>query len=140
MNSPESTLSRAARWLAFGSAVTILFSIAASQTLLALSLAALLLSGDKLRLPPVRLLLGLFLLGTVIALAFSPHPSEGLPQIRKLYIFAELVVVYSCLRDMRLIRYVFLTWAGFAAITSVRGIVQFLQKLHQARELHQNDY
>ena len=36
MNSPESTLSRAARWLAFGSAVTILFSIAASQTLFSL--------------------------------------------------------------------------------------------------------
>ena len=36
--------------LTFGSAVSILFSIATSQTLLALALAALLLSGERLRL------------------------------------------------------------------------------------------
>src|SRR5215472_10530894 len=140
MNPPESQMLRAARWLTFGSAVSILFSIAISQTLLALSLAALLLSGEKLRLPPIKLPLLLFILGTFLALAFSPHPGEGLPQIRKLYVLSELVVVYSCLRDMKLIRGVFLTWAGFGAITGVRGFVQFVQKLHQARELGQSDY
>jgi O-antigen ligase len=131
---------RAARWLTFGSAVSILFSIAISQSLLALSLAALLLSGEKLRLPPIKLPLLLFILGTFLALAFSPHPGEGLPQIRKLYVLSELVVVYSCLRDTKLIRGVFLTWAGFGAITGIRGFVQFVQKLHQARELGQSDY
>jgi putative inorganic carbon (hco3(-)) transporter len=131
---------RAARWLTFGSAVSILFSIAVSQSLLALALAALLLSGEKLRLPPIRVLLGLFILGTVLALAFSAHPKEGVPQIRKLYILLELVVVSSCLRDTRRLRWVFLTWAGFASITGIRGFVQFAQKLQQARELHQNDY
>src|ERR1044071_3433811 len=100
MNSSVTPLSRAARWLTFGSAVSILFSIAISQTLLALSLAALLLSGEKLRLPPIKLPLALFLLGTFLALAFSPHPAEGLPQIRKLYVLCELVVVFSCLRDI----------------------------------------
>ena len=131
---------RAARWLTFGSAVSILFSIAISQSLLALALVALLLSGAKLRIPPIRVLLGLFILGTVLALALSDHPSEGLPQIRKLYVLLELVVVYSCLRDMRHIRWVFLTWAGFAGITGIRGFVQFAQKIQQARELHQSDY
>src|SRR3954469_17897795 len=140
MNSPESSMFRAARWLTFGSAVSILFSIAVSQSLLALALAALLLSGEKLRIPPIKLPLGLFLLGTVLALAFSPHPAEGLPQIRKLYVLFELVIVYSCLRDIRLIRWVFLTWGGFAAITSIRGMVQFADKIHQARQLGQNDY
>src|SRR5437763_4013278 len=140
MNSPESPISRAARWLTFGSAVSILVSIAISQSLLALALAALLLSGEKLRLPPIKLPLALFLLGTLLAFAFSPHPAEGLPQIRKLYVLCEIVVVFSCLRDPQLIRSVFLTWAGFAGITGIRGFVQFVQKLHQARELHQNDY
>ena len=41
----------AAQYLAFGSAVSILFSIAASQILLALALVALLLSKAPLRLP-----------------------------------------------------------------------------------------
>jgi putative inorganic carbon (hco3(-)) transporter len=131
---------RAARWLTFGSAVSILFSIAVSQSLLALALAALLLSGEKLRIPPVKLPLALFLLGTFVALAFSAHPSEGLPQIRKLYVMFELVIVFSCLRDMKLIRSVFLTWAGFGAITAIRGFVQFVDKMQQARALGQNDY
>jgi putative inorganic carbon (hco3(-)) transporter len=139
MNSPES-LFRAARWLTFASAAAILFGIAYSQSLLALALVALLLSGEKLRLPPIRLQLGLFLLGTVLALALSGHPAEGIPQIRKFYVFCELLVVYSCLRDLRIIRWLFLVWAGFASITALRGFVQFAQKIQQARELHQNDY
>jgi putative inorganic carbon (HCO3(-)) transporter len=140
MNPPESPMFRAAKWLTFGSAVSILFSIAVSQSLLALALAALLLSGEQLRVPPVKLPLGLFVLGTLIALAFSPHPAEGLPQVRKLYVLFELVIVFSCLRDLKLIRWVFLTWAGFGAITGVRGFVQFVQKMQQARALGQNDY
>jgi putative inorganic carbon (hco3(-)) transporter len=139
MTSPES-LFRAARWLTFASAAAILFGIAYSQSLLALALVALLLSGEKLRLPPIRLQLGLFLLGTVVALALSGHPSEGIPQIRKFYVFCELLVVYSCLRDLRIVRWLFLTWAGFASITALRGFVQFAQKIQQARMLHQNDY
>jgi O-antigen ligase len=140
MNPAESPMFRAARWLTFGSAVSILFSIAVSQSLLALALAALLLSGEKLRIPPIKLPLVLFVLGTLIALAFSPHPAEGLPQVRKLYVLFELVIVFSCLRDLKLIRWVFLTWAGFGAITGIRGFVQFVQKMQQARALGQNDY
>lgn len=140
MNPSESPIFRAARWLTFASAVAILFGIAISQSLLALALVALLLSGEKLRLPPIRLQLALFFVGTILALALSEHPSEGLPQIRKFYVFLELLVVYSCLRAMREIRWVFLTWAGFASITALRGFVQFAQKIQQARELHQNDY
>lgn len=140
MNLPETPMFRAARWLTFASAVAILFGIAYSQSLLALALVALLLSGEKLRLPPIRWQLGLFFLGTVIALLLSGHIAEGMPQIRKFYVFAELLVVYSCLREMRNIRWVFLTWAGFASITALRGFVQFAQKIQQARELHQNDY
>jgi O-antigen ligase len=140
MTAPEPFLSRAARWLAFGSAVSILFSIAVSQILLGLALAALLLSGEKISLPPIKLPLALFVLGTLLALAFSAHPGEGLPQIRKLYVLLELVVVYSCVRDLRLVRLTFLTWAGFAAITGMRGVVQFVQKLQQAHALHRGDY
>jgi putative inorganic carbon (hco3(-)) transporter len=140
MTSPESPMLRAARWLTFGSAVSILFSIAVSQSLLALALAALLLSGEKLRLPPIKLPLALFILGTFIALALSQHPGEGLPQVRKLFVLSELIVVFSCFRDMKLVRGVFLTWAGFAAITGLRGFVQFFQKMTEARALGQNDY
>src|SRR5262249_34520037 len=140
MNSQESFLVRATRWLAFGSAVSILFSIAASQILLGLALASLLLSGEKLRLPPILIPLALFVAGTVISLRFSENAAAGLPQIRKLFVFTQLVVIFSALRDTRLVRWLFLTWAGFAGITGARGIVQFAQKVQQAQQAGSNSY
>ncbi|MBV8730597.1 MAG: hypothetical protein JO336_12395, partial [Acidobacteriia bacterium] len=136
----ESFSVRAARWFTFGSAVTILFSIAVSQILLALALAALLVSGEKLRLPPIKLPLGLFLLGTVISLAFSGEAAAGLPQIRKFYVFLELLVVFSTLREMAWLRALVLSWAGVGALIAMRGFVQFAQRFKEAQELGRNFY
>ena len=132
MDSSEPLLFRVARWLTFGSAVAIIFSIAASQILLALALAALLLSGGRMRLPRIWLPLGLFLLGTLISLAFSPDPAAGLPQVRKIFVFTTLLVVFSTLRDMRTIRWLFLCWAGAGTLTALRGLVQFGHKVQEA--------
>src|SRR5262245_25295141 len=135
MNPAESRLSRAAQWLTFASAVSILFSIAVSQILLALALTALLLSGVRLRLPPIWLPLVLFLGATLVSLALSDNPAGGLPQIRKIYVFLELLVVYSALRDVVLIRGLFLCWAGAGSVIALRGFVQFANKLAEARAL-----
>ena len=132
MNSRESLFTRSATWLTFGSAVAIMLSIAASQILLGLALAALLLSGEPIRLPRIRLALGLFLAGTVLALLCSGEIVHGLPQIRKFFVFTELVVVFSCLRDAALIRWLFLAWAGVGSIDALRGFVQFAGKMQQA--------
>jgi len=141
MNLPESALSRAARWLTFGSAASILFSIAASQILLALAVAALLLSGEPLRLPRIKWPLALFMLGTLAALAFSGDPlMNGLPQVRKFYVFLELLVVFSCLRDLKVVRWLFLAWAGIAAVTALRGCVQFAEKVQEAHRLGRGFY
>src|SRR5438270_3624097 len=110
MYSSESSLLRIARWLAFGSGVAIMLGIAPSQILLALAFAALLASGEKLRLPRIRLALGLFLLGTVISLIFSGNPTAGLPQIRKFYVFLELLVIFSLVRNVEMVRLLFLSW------------------------------
>jgi putative inorganic carbon (HCO3(-)) transporter len=140
MHPPESFSSRAARWLTFGSAVSIVFSIAVSQILLAFAVVALLLSGEKLELPRIKLPLALFMLGTVIAVIFSPDRVAGLVQIRKFYVFLELLVVFSCLRSAVWIRALFLTWAGFAGISGLWGFVQFARKVHEARLAGQDDY
>ncbi|HLK62467.1 MAG TPA: O-antigen ligase family protein [Bryobacteraceae bacterium] len=140
MEQTEAFPQRAARWLAFGSAVAILFSIAASQILLALALAALLFSGMPLRLPRIKLPLALFLLGTLIAWLASGEMAAGLPQIRKIYVFCELLVVFSAMRDMVLIRWLFLTWAAFGSIAAGWGLVQFAQKVQQARLLNGDRY
>ena len=132
MDSSEPLLFRIARWLTFGSAVAILFSIAASETLLGLALAALLLSGGRMRLPRIWLPLGLFLLGTLISLALSPSPAAGLPQVRKIFVFTTLLVVFSTLRDIVVIRRLFLCWAGAGTLTALRGLVQFGHKVQEA--------
>jgi putative inorganic carbon (hco3(-)) transporter len=137
MSPLEQFFSRAARWLTFGSAAAIVFSIAASQILLGLALAALLLSRERLRLPRIKWALALFMLGTLISLAFSPHPAEGLPQIKKFYVFCELLAVFTCLRSMRMIRWLFQTWGGFAAITAIAGFIQFAGKVRHVHALGQ---
>lgn len=140
MNPPESPTVRAARWLTFGSALAIMFSIAVSQILLALAFAALLASGEKLRLPRMKWPLALFMLGTLISLAFSADPVAGLPQVRKFYVFLELLIVYSALRDFRMIRWLFLGWAGIGAVDAVRGFVQFAGKMREAGALGRSAY
>ncbi len=140
MKPPASPLWRTAQWLAFGSAVTILFSIAISQILLALAAATLLVSGERLRLPPVKLPLALFLLGTLISWIFSGDMAAGLPQIRKFYVFLELLVVYSTLRSTLWLRRLFLCWAGLGAFIAIRGFVQFATRVREAHEQGLNFY
>jgi hypothetical protein len=77
----EPALLRIARWCAFGSAAPVLFSIAVSHSLLALSLAALLLSGAKLRLPRIWLPIAAWMLLTVLSVAMSDQPAAGIPAL-----------------------------------------------------------
>jgi O-antigen ligase len=100
-----------------------------------LALVALLVGGVKLRIPRIWPLLALFIAGTLLAVVFSLEPAAAWPQIKKLYVFSMLVVVFTALRDMTLVRRVFLAWIGIAAASGVLGIVQFIQKLGMARRL-----
>jgi len=133
-------LDRAAFYLTCGSLISILFSIAVSQILLALALAALLLSSEPLRLPPIKLPLALFMAGTVISLLLSGHIRDGTPQIRKFFVLAVLLVVYSTFRKIQEIRAVILIWAGVTTLSAVRSLFQFLQKYQEAQRQHQDFY
>ena len=131
---------RAAFYLTCGSLISILFSIAVSQILLALALAALLLSSLKMRLPPIKLPLVLFMAGTILSLLFSGHMSEGTPQIRKFLVFAILLLVYSTFRTVTEIRGIVFAWAGVATLSAVRSLFQFWQKYQESREANQHFY
>ena len=132
MSSAQPILTRTAYYCALGSAAAALFSIAVSQTLLALALAALLMSGVKLRLPPVWIPAALFMAGTVASLALSGDAAAGRPQIRKFFVYLTLLVVFSVLREAVDARRLMLAWAGVGGLSAVWGIAQFGQKFAQA--------
>jgi putative inorganic carbon (hco3(-)) transporter len=133
-------LDRAAFYLICGSLISILFSIAVSHILLGLALAALLLSSEKMRLPPIQLPLALFVAGTVISWLASGHIHDGTPQIRKFFVFTVLLLVYSTFRKISEIRAMALIWAGVATLSATRSLFQFWQKYQDSQEQHRDFY
>jgi O-antigen ligase len=128
-------LARAAMYSAIASAVSIIVSIAASQVLLGLAFALLLLSGERPRLPSAWLPLALFLIGTLISLAFTPDPHAGLPQLKKFFVFLTLITIFATVRDVLWIRRLVLAWAAVGAVDALAGLVQFVRKMREARVL-----
>jgi putative inorganic carbon (HCO3(-)) transporter len=131
---------RSAFYLTCGALLSILFSIAVSQILLALALAALLLSSTKIRLPPIKFPLALFIAATVAALLTSGHIQEGMPQIRKFYVFFVLLVAYSTFRKLSEIRAIVLLWAGIATLSAARSFFQFWRVYQQSQAQHVGFY
>ena len=140
MTTPENTLSRAAFYLACGSAISILFSIAISHTLLVAALVALLASGQRPRVPPIWLPVLVFMALTVVSMLASPEPMAGLPQIKKFFVYLAPIVMYTAVRHLADVRRLILAWAIVSAASATWGLVQFWQKREEAKALGQNFY
>ncbi len=140
MDPAESVLLKTARWLAFASSAVIVVGIAPSQIFLGMALLALFLSREKLRLPAIKWTLALFLAGTLLAVLLSGHPKAGFPQVKKIYVFSQLLVVYSLLRTTQMARWLVWAWAGLGSISAFRGFVQFAHKFYQALAQHRDFY
>ena len=125
---------------AFASAATVLMSIAASQILLGLAILLILLSRTPIRAPRIWIPLALFLLWTLLSMAASPDPRAGWPQVKKIYVYTTLVVVYSAFLELRAARYLTVAWTAIGDFTGIWGIGQFLRKMHEARVLNRNFY
>jgi len=138
---PSPFLKRLPVWLASASAVAILLSIAVSQILLALALAALLVSGLPLRWPRISIPLALFLGWTLVALAFSPDPRFGIPTVRKMVVvYWMLLIVYSSVRTIAEAKWLALAWIAVGTITAGRGLVQYGADVAGARAAHTDFY
>src|SRR5580658_10444932 len=137
---PPPFLKKLSLWLATAAAVTILVSIAVSQILLGLAIGVLLLSGLRLRWPRIAIPLGLFLVWTLLSLAFSPDPANGLTQVRKMPVFLTMLTVYSSVLTLAEIRILVLSWVGVGTVTASLGIVQFAHKWAQSLAQHRDFY
>lgn len=125
----QNRLATAAHWLAFGSATSILFSIAVSNILLVLALMMLLFSGARFRFPPVKWPLAAFMVLTVVSLLLSQQPSAGRPQIRKFFIYLTLLVISSTFLELGQVRRLTMALGAFAALSAIRALAQFTHML-----------
>lgn len=133
-------LARAAYLLTFGSASSILFSIALSQLLLGLAILALLLARQKLQFPAIRLPLFLFFALTVLAILLSPDPVAGFPQLKKFYVFAILPMVFTTFTNPKQIRSLVVAWSSIGFLSALAGILQYVHRYHLALEQYAYDY
>ena len=130
----------AAAWCAFGSGVAVIFSIAVSQILLGGAILALILGHVRLRFPRITLPLALFLLGTLVAFAFSEVPSAGLSQIKHMYLYLTLPVVFTAIGTTRRASFYFMAVVAASALMALLGCIQYAQKLHAAHAAGKDFY
>lgn len=133
-------LRSAAYYLAVGSAAAVLVSISLSQILLALSVACLLLSGEKLKFPPLKLPLLAFFLTTVAAVLLSGDAQGATPQLRKFFIFGIVLAVYSTFRSARQVQALLFAWTAVASVSAVLGLAQYFQRRQEALAEHADYY
>jgi putative inorganic carbon (hco3(-)) transporter len=107
---------------------------------MAAALIALIVTRRRWKAPPVWLPLSLFFVGTLVSLFASGDVRDGLPQIRKFYVYLMLFLVTSCVRTIREIQWVALGWALAAALSSTWALKQFFEKYRAAQSAHQNFY
>jgi len=127
-------------YLVGAAAVTTLVSIRVFEILMGVALVMLMVTGRRWRLPPVWLPLSLFLLGTLVSLFASGHIREGLPQVRKFYVYLMLFLVTSAVRTVREIRGVAIGWVMAGTLSSAWALKQFWAKYRAAEQAHQNFY
>ncbi len=131
---------RAALYVTFGSAVSILFSIALSQFLLGLALALLLVSKASWRFPPIGRPLLVFFVLTVIAIAVSVNTLAGLVQVRKFFVFGIALAVATTYRRIAPVVWTVTAWGCVSAISAFRGIAQFIQRYREAHQTGSDYY
>jgi O-antigen ligase len=134
------TSEEVALWCAYGSGVAVIFSIAISQILLGIALYSMIQGRIRPRFPRIALPLGLFLAGTLIAFAFSEVPSAGVSQLKHMFIFLTLPIVYTTFRTTERSATYFMAVVGATALMAALGCVQYAQKLQAAHAAGKSFY
>ncbi len=132
-------------------AAAVLFSIAGGEILLGIALACYLLAygrapRPRFEWPSIWIPLALYMVWTILSMLFSPPMAHHFPQIKKMYVLAILPVGYAALgpawfREPRaLARWTVRAVVTTAFLSSLAGIVQFVQKYRHWQAKHQDFY
>jgi len=128
-----------ARGLAMAAAVAILFSIAVAQILMGLAIVATFYA----RLPwqwPYRWPLAAFFAGTLVAVALSPAPAAGLPQVKKFFVYLILPLLATTLRGLPDVHRLLHLSLAAGVLSSLWSFVQFGRRWFEAQSLHIDFY
>ena len=132
--------SEALLWVTFGSAASILFSIAVSQILLGIGLLLLLVDRPLIDVPPIQMPVAFFVGWTIISDLLSGHPLAGMPQIRKFYVFGIVLLVSVALRTQVQLRALLFAWTGIGVLSATSGFFHVLARHREAVRLKWNSY
>ena len=103
-------------------------------------MAALFFGRVPIRFPRISLPLGLFILGTLIAWGFSPDKAVGLSQIKKIFLYLSLPVIFTTFRYTRRAAAYLISAAAATAIMAGLGCAQYAHKLHEAHAAGKSFY
>jgi putative inorganic carbon (hco3(-)) transporter len=124
----------------FGSVVVILISIAFSQFLLGIGLVMMLRSREQLRFPPVKAPLLLLFIWTIISALHSGHFVQGLPQIRKFFVFGTALLVCTAFKTTDHAVRLFWLWFVVGVASSAFAFTQLWTRYQQAHAEGANYY
>lgn len=136
----DAAYARGLYWVALGSSVSILFSIAISQILLGMGLLLIAIHHKPVPFPPIKLPLTLFVVWTVLSDLFSGDPLAGLPQIRKLFVFGTIILVSAAFTELIQMRRLLIGWIAVASLSALAGFVRVARRHQEAIELRWNTY
>ena len=117
---------------ALASGVAVIFSVAIFHILFAGALLAMIVGRIRPRFPRITLPLALFTLGTLIAFAFSEAPSAGLSQLKHIYLYLTLPVMFTLLRTKARASLFFVGVVAATALMALLGCAEYAQKVHAA--------
>ncbi len=104
------------------------------------AVVALIVTRTRWRIPRVWLPLAVFAVLTLISLAASGQIREGLPQVKKFFLYVMLFLIPSAFRSVRQVRMLAMGWAAAAAASSAWALNQFYNKYEDALDAHHDFY
>jgi putative inorganic carbon (hco3(-)) transporter len=133
-------------------AVVVLFSLAISQILLGIALAACLASfrrrpRPKFEMPVIWIPLALYMLWTALSMFLAPPVMRHMPQIKKMFVLAILPVGYLAFgpggwfhNQVKLVWWTTRAIVATACLSSVTAIVQFIRSYFYWQSKNQDFY
>jgi O-antigen ligase len=134
---PEGSLACWASIFFSASVLTLLLSIAATQSFLALATLLyfihLLRNKPRIGFPPVKLPLALYCIWTVIAVLWATTPAAGGFEIRKLTLFLFLLLTVNLITRAKHLLFLFRVLFLEAALAGIVATAQFVRQYREVR-------